>query len=88
MTCSVIVSGNKFCIGVINIEQVEKAGSKYPKFGKAGKTDYIFTCKRCGSQTEPIHFDLDIKYRLVSHLTRYCNPSTDTSEEEEEEKIL
>lgn len=70
-------------------EQVEKAGSKYPKFGKAGKKDYIFTCKRCGSQTEPIHFDLDIKYRLVSHLTRYCNPSTDTSEEEEEEeKIL
>ena len=62
-------------------------GNKYPKFGKSGRIDYLFTCKRCGSQSEPIHFDLDIKYRLVSHLTRYCNPSTDTSEEEEE-KIL
>ena len=71
-----------------NFEQVEKAGSKYPKFGKAGKTDYIFTCKRCGNQTEPIHFDLDIKYRLVSHLVKNCSnkPVSSSSSEQQDQE--
>ena len=34
---------------------------KYPKFGKGGRQDYLFTCRRCGSQSEPMKFDLDVK---------------------------
>ena len=69
-------------------EQVEKAGSKYPKFGKAGKKDYIFTCKRCGSQSEPMNFHQDLKYRLGSHLARYCHSYSNASTKEEEVNIV
>ncbi len=58
--------------------------NKYPKFGKPGRQDYLFTCKRCGSHSEPMKFDLDIKYRLGAHLSKYCNPSQNTSEQQEE----
>jgi hypothetical protein len=61
-------------------------GNKFPKFGKPGRTDYIFTCKRCGSQSEPMKFEQDIKYRLVSHLTRYFNPSTTSGSQEQEDQ--
>jgi hypothetical protein len=37
----------------------------------------------CSSQSEPMHFDLDIKYRLASHLVKNCNPSS-TSEQQQE----
>jgi hypothetical protein len=67
-------------------EEVDKPGSKYPKFGKAGRKDYIFTCKRCGSQSEPVKFDLDIKYRLGSHLVKNCNPVSSVSEQQQEEE--
>jgi hypothetical protein len=50
--------------------------NKYHKFGKAGRKEYTFTCKHCSSQSEPMHFDLDIKYRLASHLVKNCNPSS------------
>jgi hypothetical protein len=70
-------------------EEIEKPGFKYPKFGKAGRKDYLFTCKRCGSQSEPMKFDHDLRYRLGVHLASNCHPlstitnnSNNTSEEE------
>jgi hypothetical protein len=30
--------------------------NKYHKFGKAGRQDYLLTCKKCGSQSEPMYF--------------------------------
>jgi len=53
-----------------HFEEVEKPGSRYPKFGKAGKKDYLFTCKRCGISSEPMKFDHDIRYRVGSHLAK------------------
>lgn len=65
-------------------EQVEKPGNKYPKFGKAGRKKYLFTCKRCRSQSEPMLFHQDIKYRLYSHLVNNCHPSSDNTSSTEE----
>lgn len=47
--------------------------NKYPKFGKSGRQDYLFTCERRGSQSEPMNFHQDMEYRLGSHLSRYCH---------------
>lgn len=66
-------------------EQVDKPGNKYPKFGKAGRQDYIFTCKLCGSQSEPMYFHPDMRYRLAMHLSRYCKPVSSSDSEEEEQ---
>lgn len=60
--------------------------NKFPKFGKAGRQDYQFTCKRCGYHSDLMHFDHNIKYRLASHLTRYCRPSSTSSESEQQEQ--
>jgi len=63
-------------------------GNKYLKFGKPGRTDYLFTCKICGSQSVPMNFNNDVKYRLAGHLTRYCHPSaSNTSEQQQEEEM-
>jgi len=60
-------------------------GNLFPKFGKAGRQDYQFTCKRCGSTSEPMKFENDIKYRLGVHLSsRYCRPSASEQQEEEQ----
>jgi hypothetical protein len=61
--------------------------NKYPKFGKPGRQDFIFTCKHCSSTSEPMKFEQDIKYRLVGHLTRFCKPSTTTSSGNQEQEI-
>jgi hypothetical protein len=37
--------------------------NKFSKFGKAGRQDYLFTCKHCSSTSEPMKFEQDIKYR-------------------------
>jgi len=69
-------------ISNFHFEQVEKPGSRYPKFGKAGKKDFLFTCKRCGSQSEPMKFDHDLRYRLGVHLaSNNCHPSTGSEQE-------
>jgi hypothetical protein len=60
--------------------------NKFPKFGKAGRQDYLFTCKHCSSTSEPMKFEHDIKYRLASHLTRFCKPSTTTSSGNQEQQ--
>ena len=62
--------------------------NKFPKFGKAGKQEYLFVCKRCKSQSEPMKFDLDVKYMLASHLVKNCKPSnaSNTSEQEEQQQ--
>jgi hypothetical protein len=57
--------------------------NKYPKFGKADRQDYLFTCKHCKNTSEPMKFESDIKYRLASHLTRYCHPSSSITEEQQ-----
>jgi hypothetical protein len=62
-------------------------GNKFPKFGKAGRQDYQFTCKRCGSISEPMDFHRNITFRLASHLTRHCRPSTRSESEQEQEAI-
>ena len=73
-------------------EEINKPGSRCPKFGKAGRKDFLFTCKRCGSQSEPMHFNHYLKYRLGLHLVSNCHPSTTsnsntpTEEEEQEQK--
>jgi hypothetical protein len=67
-------------------ELVDKPGSKFPKIGKAGRADYIFTCKHCKIQIELMHFHQNFKYRLASHLTRYCNSSSPTSSEQNKKK--
>jgi hypothetical protein len=36
----------------------------------------------CSSQSEPMHFDLDIKYRLASHLVKNCPSSTSEQQQE------
>ncbi len=59
--------------------------NKYPKFGKPGRQDYQFTCKRCGSHSEPMKFDLDVKYRLAGHLSSYCKPVSNTSEQQQDQ---
>lgn len=69
-------------------EELEKPGNKYPKFGKAGRKDFLFTCKRCGSTSEPMKLSHDITYSLASHLTRYCNPSSSPEQQQEEEQEL
>jgi hypothetical protein len=69
-----------------SFEELEGAGSRYPKFGKAGRKDFLFTCKRCGSQSDHMKFNHDIKYRLASHLVSNCHPSKAVSESEEEKE--
>jgi hypothetical protein len=61
-------------------------GNKFPKFGKAGRQDYLFTCKRCGSQSEPMKFHENIQYRLASHLARYYNPSAFSDQQQQEKQ--
>ena len=64
-------------------------GNKFPKFGKSGsRQEYLFTCKRCGSQSEPMNFHQDLKYRLGSHLARYCHSYSNASTKEEEVNIV
>ncbi len=62
--------------------------NKYPKFGKPGKQDYLFTCKRCGNTSEPMKFEPDVKYRLAGHLSSYCHPvsANNSSEQQQEEE--
>jgi len=60
--------------------------NKFPKFGKPRRQDYLFTCKRCGSTSEPMKFENDIKYRLASHLVKHCRPSSTASEQQQEEQ--
>ena len=59
--------------------------NKYPKFGKPGRADYTFTCRRCGNTSEAMKFEPDIKYRLASHLVRYCRPSSSSEQQQENE---
>lgn len=67
--------------------ELEKPGSRYPKFGKAGRKDFIFTCKRCGSQRESMKFTHNIPHKWASHLARYCRPSSTSQSEQEEEQM-
>lgn len=61
-------------------------GNKFPKFGKAGRQDFQFTCKRCGSTSEPMKFHQNITYRLASHLTSHCRPSSASESDQQEEQ--
>ena len=67
-------------------KELEKPGNKYPKFGKAGRKDYIFTCRKCGSTSEPMKLSHDIKFNLAAHSVKYCKPSSAPSESEQEEE--
>jgi hypothetical protein len=60
--------------------------NKYPKFDKAGRQDFIFLCKHCNSQSEPMKFEPDIKYRLASHLVNHCNPSSSATAESKQQQ--
>jgi hypothetical protein len=60
--------------------------NRYPKFGKAGRQDYQFICKRCNSISEPMKFEPDIKYRLASHLVNHCHPSYSSEQQPEQEQ--
>jgi hypothetical protein len=55
--------------------------NKFPNHGKVGRQDYQFICKRCNSISEPMKFEPDIRYRLVSHLVNHCRPSHALSEQ-------
>ena len=68
-------------------EELEKPGSRYPKFGKAGRKDFLFTCKRCGSTSAPLKFTHDITYSLAAHLMMSnCKPSSAPSESEQQQE--
>ena len=75
-------------------EVAKKPVDKFPRFGKEeeqqrsnnNKTKYLFTCKRCGSTSEPLNIHQYLQHRLSAHLARYCNLSSSSSELEEEEE--
>ena len=52
----------------------------------SSKREYLFFCKRCGSQSEPMNITQNIKSRLSLHLTRYCHPSTSADSELEQQQ--
>ena len=67
-------------------EELEKPGSRYPKFGKAGRKDFVFICRKCGSTSEPMKLSQDITYNLAAHLARYCKPSSSSESEQRQEQ--